>query len=200
MPWHTHSLCIDICLTSVNVTVRKWKTSPPYKTMRAEVPAPNHLRTSGIYIVPTCLALNTTYNARISNTEARSRNNHLRDKAVGITYCVCVRARVCVRAGVCVRACECACARVCVCVVWMHAMRCLLSLTVWPAVPYFSTLRHKRYEHREKVLRSFQIVAVRRIQRDIVLNVKTSSAKWPLFMSDCNKTWIFSTYFRKVIK
>ena len=37
----------------------------------------------------------------------------------------------------------------------------------------------------------------RRIQRDIVTNVKMSSCKVPLFLSDFNETWIFSTGIRK---
>ena len=38
---------------------------------------------------------------------------------------------------------------------------------------------------------------LRRIQRDIVINVETSSRKAPLLLSDFNETWIFSTYLKK---
>ena len=39
---------------------------------------------------------------------------------------------------------------------------------------------------------------LRIVKRDIVINVwKRLHVKYPLFLSDFNKTWIFSTYFRK---
>jgi len=40
----------------------------------------------------------------------------------------------------------------------------------------------------------------RRIQRDIAVYVRTSSCKAPVFLSDFNETWIFSTDFRKILK
>ena len=44
----------------------------------------------------------------------------------------------------------------------------------------------------------FEIFPIlRRILRDVVINVKMSSYKYPLFLSDFNKTWIFSANFRK---
>ena len=44
----------------------------------------------------------------------------------------------------------------------------------------------------------FEIFPIlKRILRDVVINVKMSSYKYPLFLSDFNKTWIFSTNFRK---
>ena len=36
-----------------------------------------------------------------------------------------------------------------------------------------------------------------RVQRYIVINVKTLHAKYPLFLTDFNETWSFSTDFRK---
>ena len=39
-----------------------------------------------------------------------------------------------------------------------------------------------------------------RNQRYTVMNVKTSSCKVPVFLSDINETWIFSKHFRKSLK
>jgi hypothetical protein len=39
-----------------------------------------------------------------------------------------------------------------------------------------------------------------RIQRDIIINVRRSSCKAPLFLSDFNETWILLTDFRKIFK
>jgi hypothetical protein len=41
---------------------------------------------------------------------------------------------------------------------------------------------------------------LRRIQRDIVIDVETSSRKAPLLLSDFNETWIFSTYLKKKLE
>jgi hypothetical protein len=40
-------------------------------------------------------------------------------------------------------------------------------------------------------------LTLRTISRDVVINVKSLHAKYPLFLSDFNETWIFSTDFRK---
>ena len=40
----------------------------------------------------------------------------------------------------------------------------------------------------------------RRLQRDIVINVRRFSSKVPIFLSECNETWIFSTEFRKIFE
>ena len=45
------------------------------------------------------------------------------------------------------------------------------------------------------LLETFLIL--RTTQRDTVTHTHTSSCKHPLFSSNFNKTWIFSTYFRK---
>ena len=42
-----------------------------------------------------------------------------------------------------------------------------------------------------------KFIILKIIQRDIVINVKSSSLKVPLLLSDFNETWIFSTDFRE---
>jgi hypothetical protein len=49
-------------------------------------------------------------------------------------------------------------------------------------------------------LLSETFLILRRIQRDIIINVRKSALKYPLFMSDCNETRILSTDFRKILK
>jgi len=38
------------------------------------------------------------------------------------------------------------------------------------------------------------------IQQDIIINVHKSSCNVPLFLSDCNWSWIFFTDFQKTLK
>ena len=72
-----------------------------------------------------------------------------------------------------------------------------------------SALFHKRHDFREKVANikcvfwfSLQLLfetflILRRIQRDIVINVKTYSCKVPVIITGFNEIWTFSTKFRK---
>jgi len=46
-------------------------------------------------------------------------------------------------------------------------------------------------------LLSEKFLIPKRIQRDII-TYNDFHVKYPLFLSDFNQTWIFSTYFRKV--
>jgi hypothetical protein len=47
-------------------------------------------------------------------------------------------------------------------------------------------------------LLSETFLIIRRIKRDIIINVHRSSCKLPLFFSDFNKIWTFSTHFQKI--
>jgi hypothetical protein len=81
------------------------------------------------------------------------------------------------------------------------------------APPHFSTLAHKRHDFRGgggkslkmKCVFSFSLQLVfetflilRRIERDIVINVESLHVKCTLFVSDFNETWIFWTDLRKM--
>jgi hypothetical protein len=104
--------------------------------------------------------------------EARSRNHYSRGKAI----------RICVRASVPRRVGESMCVR--------HT---LLSFVASLAAPYYCTLSHKRNDFRKKLMEhkmrfltlSLQLLSktfliLRRIQRDIDINAKTSSRKVPV--------------------
>jgi hypothetical protein len=119
-----------------------------------------------------------TYN---HNINARSRNHCCRVKAISITYSQCVS----------------------VALVIQHAKRMrriILSSVACLTVPYFSTLSHKRHDFREKVIEHKMCVLIfsqllfetflilKRIQRDIIINVHRSSCKVPLLLSDFNET------------
>jgi hypothetical protein len=127
-------------------------------------------------------------------TKARSRNHCCRAKAISITYSQCVS----------------------VALVIQHAKRMrriILSSVARLAVPYFSTLSHKRHDFRKKMLLNIKCVfwfsvqllsetflVLRRIHRDIIINVHRSSCKVPLLLSDFNGYWIFLTDVRKILK
>ena len=131
-------------------------------------------------------------------TEARSRNHCCCGKAISITYwpvCACMRVRACVRACGRPSAWACAWAYVHTALLIQHAksMRHILASFVAPRFPLnFSTLSHKRCDFREKLLNikcvflfSLQLLSktfliLRRIQRNIVKNVETSSCKLPV--------------------
>ena len=80
---------------------------------------------------------------------------------------------------------------------------------VWPVWLYhiFYALAHKRHDFRKKKLLNIKYVLLqllsetfhilRRIQRDIIMNVHRYSCKVPLFLTDFNETWFFWQIFEK---
>ena len=91
----------------------------------------------------------------------------------------------------------------------MQCACAILSSVVRPALQYFSTLSHKSYDFRKKLLNTKRVFwfylpllsetfpILKRNERYMIINVHWSSCKVPLFLSYFNDTWIFSTYFRK---
>jgi hypothetical protein len=129
--------------------------------------------------------------------------------------CVCERVRERVRerervsewvsASGCIGTCMCLCA-------------CSLTNPVWDTLPSAAWLHHifPQYLINDMIFgrKLFNIKCVfwfalqllyetflilRRIQQDIVINVKMSSGKVSFFL-DFNKTWVFSTYFQNKLK
>jgi len=85
-----------------------------------------------------------------------------------------------------------------------------------PALQHFSTVFHIQHNFRGKgrgellhIKRVFwdslqllpdTFFILRRIQRDIIINVNCLHVKFPLLSSDFNEAWIISTDFRKILK
>ena len=143
----------------------------------------------------------TTYEQSTQHWNAFASNSCPR-KTVSIIYlcvCVCARARARELSCVCQRSWACACACVHVALLIQHATRIrhIVTSFVAPlAPPHFSTLSHKGtiLETKKKSLNikrvfwfSLQLLSrtflfLRRIQRDIVIKVRTYSCKVPVIL------------------
>jgi hypothetical protein len=145
------------------------------------------------------------------NIKALSQNHCCCGKAISITYFLCVHAIACVRACGCPGARACACACVLVALLIQHATRLRHVVTSFVAPLAHNIFRNYLIKGvifgGKKVVQnvcfdflynlSKTFLILWRIQQDVV-NVKTYSRKVSLlFLSDFNKTWIFSTDFYK---
>jgi hypothetical protein len=91
----------------------------------------------------------------------------------------------------------------------MQCTCALLSPVASPAPQYFSTLSHKRHDFRKTFLNtkcvfrlplqllSKTFLILRTTERDMIKNYVGLHVKHPLFFSNFNANWIFSTDFRK---
>jgi hypothetical protein len=91
----------------------------------------------------------------------------------------------------------------------MRMRRVVWSSVAWPVLSHFSTLFQKRYDFLKTLFNikcvfwfSLQLLSetffiVRRIQRDIVRNVQTSSRKVPVILANCNKLEFSRQIFEK---
>ena len=91
----------------------------------------------------------------------------------------------------------------------MHSACAVLYCHLWPVPFYnsFCTLSYKLHDFRKKVTEHkmcvlvfstafcWNIFIVRRIMPHTVTNVRNLYVRYPLYLSDFNETWIFSTGF-----
>jgi hypothetical protein len=120
----------------------------------------------------------------------------------------CMRLCVCVCVGAPTRACACARVRLFI----QYATLRLHIFCVLKASPCFSTLSNKRHDFRKKVTEHKMCVLI--FSTHFIWNFSHSkensarychkcekfSCKYPLFLSDFNKAWIFSTDFLKSLR
>jgi hypothetical protein len=90
--------------------------------------------------------------------------------------------------------------------------RITLTLVAYPALPYFSTLSHKRHNFLENATK--QEICVVIFSTTFASNISRSKNNWvilsymyiglhvtyPLFLPEFNKNWLFTPDLRKILK
>jgi hypothetical protein len=108
------------------------------------------------------------------NIEARSRNQYYRGRAINITYFECVSVALVIQHA-------------------KHMRRIILSSATCLAIPYFTTLSHKRHDFREKVIEHKIYVLI--FSTTFVQNISHSKNNWERYYHKCTLVFVYCTLY-----